>query len=474
MKGARRHGRAGATWLFARIYLHLLVTTAAIILLVIVAVRLLLEPPHRHMQGAEHLVVEEILREYPLGSDGLEKKIRETRDSEGVSIGLYNLQGNLVGGLPVADQALMEQVNMGDLEPGRAMRVGDPPERGGPPPRTSVRLTGRGHEGMVAVLECARPEPPPVGRSLLVALVVILSAAAVSAAIFHRTLAQPLLRMTRAVMAFGAGDLSARCNLTDSDLMAPLGRSFDEMAARIKALLQGQRELLANVSHELRTPLARIRVAMDLAQQESSSGMGDETAMISQDIREIEVLLEDIVCVARLDLQASESGVLPLRLSRVDCNELLRFEVSRFRTERPARAFDAEVGDDLPTIEADGPLIARVIRNLLQNAHRYTPSKGRNRLLARRSNDGLEVEVTDEGIGIDAQDLERVFEPFFRTDRSRARHSGGTGMGLTLARRIVEAHGGSIGIRSERDLGTRVSFFVPSSPRKRGEDRKPG
>ena len=272
--------------------------------------------------------------------------------------------------------------------------------------------------------------------------------------------ARPLERLTEAARRLGQGDLSVRTKLRRGDEVGELSQAFDEMAERLEALVRSEKELLANVSHELRTPLARIRVALELAGEGDLAKARAYLGEIGADLAELDRLVADVLTAARLDA-GLPGGSPPLRKELVPGGELVERAAERFRSAFPSRELAVELAQGLPAVEADPALLRRVIDNLLDNARKY--SDGPLRLVGRASPEGLVVEVHDRGIGIDPEDLPRLFTPFFRTDRSRARGTGGVGLGLTLARRIVEAHGGRIGAESAVGEGTCVRFVVPAS-----------
>ncbi|HEX8791247.1 MAG TPA: HAMP domain-containing sensor histidine kinase [Polyangiaceae bacterium] len=238
------------------------------------------------------------------------------------------------------------------------------------------------------------------------------------------------------------------------------------LANRMASMLRAERELLANVSHELRTPLARIRMALALASEGNAEIARQSFSDIAEDIDELERLVADILTAARLDLSdAFKAGIPPLRRERIDPGQLVAHAASRFRGAHPERSLRVDVADGLPSVEGDPVLLRRVVDNLLENAHAYS-ERGADpvELLARvetAGGRGLAIDVVDRGIGIAPADLPHVFTPFFRADRSRTRATGGLGLGLTLAKRIVDAHGGRLELASHPNEGTRARVWLP-------------
>jgi two-component system, OmpR family, sensor kinase len=305
----------------------------------------------------------------------------------------------------------------------------------------------------------------PLSRQVIL-VAVLLSLVLLGSLLFARSLARPLRHLARVAREFGSGKLTVRTRLDRRDELGAVAKAFDDMAERITALLNGQRELLANVSHELRTPLARIRVALDLAADGDAEAARDALANIATDWGDLDRLVEDVLAAARLDLASSEPGSLPMRLDPVDVGELAEAAVERARSSYPGERFDLDVGPDLPLIEGDAGLLRRVVDNLLDNARKYSEPRSPVLLRARRQGAGVLLAVIDRGMGIDAADLPHIFSPFFRADRSRTRKTGGVGLGLTLVRRIVTAHGGSVDVKSRVAQGTEMCVHLPShSPR---------
>jgi signal transduction histidine kinase len=352
-----------------------------------------------------------------------------------------------------------------------------PPPHGGPPrsppgvgtmgppdgpPVPAVILPVRLANGRPGNALYARRNPNGPSRDALVIGALVLVVVGVASLLTARSFARPLGQLSVAARDFGAGKLDARAGIARADEIGDVAIAFDEMAARITALLHAEKELLANVSHELRTPLARIRVALDLAAEGDADTARVALAEIGEDLAELERLIGDVLMAARLDLGDREGGSPPLRREAVDVAELVDRAAARFRAAHPGRPLEVTADGPLPSISADPMLLRRVLDNLLENADRY--AKGATdgvALDARAGEDAIVVEVRDHGIGIAEDDLPHVFRPFFRADRSRARATGGLGLGLALSRRIVEAHGGAIELASVLGEGTTARLRLP-------------
>ena len=307
------------------------------------------------------------------------------------------------------------------------------------------------------------PTTPPAIRPLETLLGAGLLILGVASFLTARSIVRPLRQLSRAVEAFGGGDLRARSGLERGDEIGELARAFDAMAGRLERLLVAEKELLANVSHELRTPLARIRVALDIA-GESSATTQLPVAEIGADLAELETLIDDVFTATRLDIARGSSAAaqFPLHRRPMSADVLWSQSVERFRTRHPARPLQIALESDLPPVEVDPMLFRRVLDNLLENADKYTPAADTPiAVRASRRREAVVFEIEDHGVGIAKDDLKEVFTPFFRADRSRTRGTGGVGLGMTLAKRIVEAHGGTIAIQSEVGGGTTVRIQLP-------------
>jgi signal transduction histidine kinase len=303
-------------------------------------------------------------------------------------------------------------------------------------------------DGSGRYVAVGHPLPKPaLGRlighlSLSVAAIVLI--VALSSIPLARSLIKPLRALVATAIRFGEGDLAARARHETSDEIGDLARAFNGMAAKLEARILVEREMLANISHELRTPLARLRVVLELANEDPAraSSLLNE---ISRDLMELERLTEDVLATVRLDFERGDSRApagLLLRAAEIDLAAVLRQAVTRAVEAHPGREFVLDAPKRLPALRGDPVLLRRLFDNLLDNAQKY--STGPIEVRIREEGQTLVVDVEDSGIGIDRADLERVFEPFFRTDRSRQRLTGGTGLGLALCRRIVELHRASI------------------------------
>ena len=253
---------------------------------------------------------------------------------------------------------------------------------------------------------------------------------------YHLT--NPVRRLQKAVERFGRGDLSARAGSSRRDELGQLARTFDQMADRIETLLAAQRRLLMDISHELRSPLARLGVAVELAR----SGENRDSALdrIEKEADRLNTLVGELLQVTRAE---GETGSLKAEPVRLDC--LLGELVEDSSIEAQARGCAVEFRAAPPvTVQGDPELLRRAVENVIRNAIRYAPRDSAVQVTLERRNGTGVVRVRDCGPGVPDEALDRLFDAFYRVDTDRNRTSGGAGLGLSIARRAIELHKGSI------------------------------
>jgi signal transduction histidine kinase len=273
-----------------------------------------------------------------------------------------------------------------------------------------------------------------------------------------RGMTQPLRDMAEAARRMETGDYTTRVYTATRDEVGQLAAAFNRMSRELENLETSRRELVANVSHELKTPITAIRAHLEnLLDGVEEPDTETLQVMLSQSER-LGRLVEQL-----LDLSKLESGDVPLRRERVSLAPLVSQVMSEIEVASADRDVNvsSDLPDDLPPVEADSERVHQVIFNLVDNAVRFTPEGGEVRIEAHRHNGSIEVRVADTGVGIPPEALPRLFERFYRVDPARARGDGGTGIGLAIARSVVEAHGGTIRAESEPGLGSTFTFDLP-------------
>lgn len=338
--------------------------------------------------------------------------------------------------------------------------------------RTKVLVVVAVAVGAVAVgAVMAVSEMLLTGRELWLIVGVVVFAALVGAAgsiVTVRSVVGPLERISRAADRFAAGDLDARSGVAGADEAGRLGAAFDSMAASVQRSWQEQeardrahRTLVASISHDLRTPLASLRAMTEALRDgvvEDPATRRRYVELALDQTEELGALVDDLFQYSRL-----EAGDLALVREAVDVGDLVSDTVGQFASAAAGRgvALDAEVPG--PLVASVGPReVQRVLSNLVDNALRHTPDGGAVAIRAAREDGSIRVEVTDTGPGFAEADVGRVFEAFHRGDPSRSRATGGAGLGLAIARRLVEAHGGTVWAANAGSGGALVGFTIPT------------
>jgi two-component system phosphate regulon sensor histidine kinase PhoR len=228
---------------------------------------------------------------------------------------------------------------------------------------------------------------------------------------------------------------------------------------RIRQLETVRRDFISNISHELRTPLASLRALVETLRDTALDDPPATLRFLDRAETEVDSLTQMVQEL--LDLSSLESGRVPLRLQPVAVADILLPAIERFtpQAERAQIRLILDLPRGLPPILADPERIQQVVRNLIHNALKFTPAGGQITILATPHEDEVHISVQDTGIGISAQDLPRIFERFYKSDRSR--QSGGTGLGLAIARHMVQAHGGRIWVKSKEHKGSTFTFTLP-------------
>jgi signal transduction histidine kinase len=308
------------------------------------------------------------------------------------------------------------------------------------------------------------------GVGLGAALLLIL----VGALYVNRAVARPVRRTAEAAARIAGGDLSERLNTDGPGEVGELERTFNTMAASLERTVadleernrtlgeseQVKSELVSNVSHELRTPLASVLgfSSLMLDREVTPEETKRYLEVIRNEARRLAALLNDL-----LDLERVEQDALELRSDEVDLNELLSTQVTLYSAQSDSHALKFQPAGEPLAVRGDRDRLAQVVGNLLSNAIKYSPDGGVVDVSATAIGDEAWVWVRDEGLGIPGGHQEQIFTKFFRGDVGRELGISGTGLGLVLARQIVEAHGGHIGFESESGRGSTFWLQLPAS-----------
>ena len=299
-----------------------------------------------------------------------------------------------------------------------------------------------------------------LGRFFLWGGLIAIAIAVIIAFLFSRRILAPVKSLASSARSIGRGDFSQRPKVKGSGELGELATAFNSMADDLERAEKLRRDLIADTAHELRTPLSNVRGYLEAIRDD----------VVKPDAATINSLYEEVTLLSRLvndlqDLALAESGQLKLVRQAEDIAQLVGQAVASAGAQAMAKGIAVvnEVPDGLPPCEADSQRVRQVLHNLLDNAMAHTPRGGRVTVRAEHRGDQVEVSVADTGEGIPAAELPNIFERFYRVDKSRARATGGHGLGLTIAKRLVEAHGGTIVVQSEVGRGSRFAFTLPVS-----------
>lgn len=441
--------------LVLRLYVYLAVLFMVIAGTAMGGARLAIEPERQAVrrEGLAWLADDMLVQR--ASPDVLRERIAALHDRVGVNLTLFSADGRIMAGSAVPSAGPLDAQTLERLAKDGFVTLS--------PDVFAVAHTEHDRLAAYAIVEF-RALHPSAWRGVVV-LAIVLGLLGLGSLALARGLARPLERLAKVTQTFGLGQLRARASTDRQDEIGDLGRAFNQMADRIEQLRRAEKELLANVSHELRTPLARIRVVVELAEGGEPQQTQRYLSAIAEDLTEVEQLLGDIIAAARLDLgnERVSDPYPPLRLVPAPLASELKELVRRFREAHPDRDVRSTIEASV-TVPIDRVMFKHAVSNVLDNAHKYS-SRGCPIEVALRLDDAeggkAVVEVRDQGRGIDPADVPHVFTAFFRADRSRSRDTGGVGLGLTLARRIIEAHAGTIELKSRPGEGTTVTIKLP-------------
>ncbi|WP_319478575.1 HAMP domain-containing sensor histidine kinase [Marispirochaeta aestuarii] len=401
-----------------------------------------------------------------------------------VEIYLLNHEGNILCYFSEIEEEIT-YLNV-DLEPVRSFVesegfnriLGDDPRNDKvKKPFSAAPLTINGKEGWVYVILRGSSYDSSLEmlrnsyymRSGLITFIVALAATAVVGLSLFFVLTRRLRRLSEAVTAFRHGRLQHRVSMRGDDEISALGYAFNDMAESIaegiRQLREAERlrgELIANISHDLRSPLTSIRGSLETLLLKESSLSGDERRdLIEVGLRNVagfQKLVEGLFELAKL-----EARQVSLQKITFSVAELIQDVVLKLQPRFNAKQLDVSYNPaaDIPSLTADIGLIERMLTNIIENAVNNTPGGGSVSINLETSANGLVISVADTGPGISKEDLPRIFERFYRSDKSRSRDSEGTGLGLAIAREVAELHGGSIAAESPGNGG---AVFIISLP----------
>jgi signal transduction histidine kinase len=273
---------------------------------------------------------------------------------------------------------------------------------------------------------------------------------------------RPLGGLKSATQKFSGGNLQSRAPVKitrRNDAFGELAREFNQMGSRIESLIAEHQRLLRDVSHELRSPLSRMQVAATLLEDKvgEDSASQAQVARIQSEILRLDTLIGQLLSLARL-----QAGSTVLDMEEVSLKNLLRKVAQDATYEFSEKGKNVDVHGDEAIIQADADTLRSTFENVIRNGLRYTRSTLQVSLGSLLPNTAR-IEIVDDGPGVPDEELESIFEPFYRPDQSRSETTGSTGLGLAIAKGIVEAHGGEISAANATNGGLVVTIDLPAA-----------
>jgi len=273
-----------------------------------------------------------------------------------------------------------------------------------------------------------------------------------------RSIATPVIDLNRAVNAVASGNLDTNVTVERQDEVGQLAMAFNTMTAKLKSNTVLRQRFLAGVAHELRTPLTILKANLE--------GIAD--GVIIPDAEQMDSLTEEVDRLTKMvgeirDLSLLEAGQLQPEFALLDITQLLGQVIGKSRPLASDKNINLHIKTDdrLPAVWADGDMVNQIVYNLVLNAIKYTPGGGQVSIVAIAEKDMMKIKVIDTGIGIAQDDIEHVFDYFYRVDSARTKASGGTGLGLALVKQMVLAHDGKIKAESKLGQGSTFTVLLP-------------
>jgi len=346
-------------------------------------------------------------------------------------------------------KSIGEKVSREDLKHGVAIVVGGETVGTILPPPSTIQYRESIEQGFLRT----------VSSALWIAAAAVGAIGIFLSALLLHQLTGPLKRLDTAAQQIACGDLSSRVPVASNDELGHLAQSFNEMARSLEESERAKQRMIADVSHELRTPISVVRTGLE--------GLRD--GLLDPTPENFAALHNKILLTARLvgDLQQlalADAGQLSIKKGVCDLATLIEQIRATIGVELEDMGIDLtlDLPADLPAVTADSQRIEQVLLNLLSNAERYTPEGGSIRISARAlAGKKVRVSICDSGPGLSDEDIAHIFDRFYRADKSRARESGGAGLGLAIAKALVEAHGGQIWAQNAPIGGACFYFTLP-------------
>ncbi len=297
-----------------------------------------------------------------------------------------------------------------------------------------------------------------VRRTAVIAVVAAGMAAILFMTLIFRQITRPLTRLRLTTQAFAQGDLNARVPIQSNDEVGKVADAFNQMASQLQRNEQARQQMVADVAHELRTPLSVMQSNIEAMMDGLLEPNPDELAELHGEVGRLARMVEDL----RL-LSLADAGQLQLTLAPLDASKLIERVVGLMTPMAEAHAVNLKSNVPLlPVIlHGDKDKLQQALTNLIDNAVRHAPTGGQVTVGVAHTKQAVFISVADNGPGISAADLPHVFERFWRSDKSRSRHSGGSGLGLSIVKQMAELHGGTVQAVSPESEGTQFTIALP-------------
>lgn len=275
---------------------------------------------------------------------------------------------------------------------------------------------------------------------------------------FTHSTVMPLRRMITSIRRIGEGSTNEKVPVTTDDEIGELGLAFNQMSEELARSNDARVQLFADISHELRTPLTVIAGKLENTLNRNQSCSVEEISSLYDEVLRLNSMVNELQNISRLD-----AGHMALNKTEIDFKTFFSDFFLLVNADAEARSIKLKVDipDDLPPCWADPERLKQIVLNLVSNALRYTQDGGTVVQKAWSENKRFYFSVTDTGIGMTEEECQHVFDRFYRTDRSRARETGGTGLGMAITKGLVEAHGGEISVKSIKNVGTTFTLWLP-------------
>jgi signal transduction histidine kinase len=294
-----------------------------------------------------------------------------------------------------------------------------------------------------------------VNQSLFIAAVGGALIALILGLFVARTLTRPVRELTTATHALAHGDLQQRVPVRSRDELGELAQAFNQMSADLVRATQLRRQMTADIAHDLRTPLTVIGGYVEALRDQVLAPTLERFEMIYGEVQHLQQLVDDL-----RTLSLADAGELRLNRHPIEPRALLTEVAALFqhRADQQSLTLIVDAADTLPVLNIDEGRFVQVLSNLVSNALRYTPAGGHITLGAIDQSGAVQLIVRDDGAGILPEALPHIFDRFYRADQARHQASGESGLGLAIARSIIEAHGGTIAVQS--DVGHGTTFII--------------